>query len=132
MVGFPGETEQDHRATARLIEELPFTYLHVFPYSPRQGTAAPRLGAPAASAAQRERSAELRSLGEAKAASHRRARVGGRADLVLEARRGGRRDAVSEDYLGATVPADAPWVLGKSRVAARLVASGGELQAECA
>jgi len=132
LVGFPGESEADHRATARMVEELPFTYLHVFPYSPRQGTAAPRLGPPAESAATRERSAELRALGEAKAAAHRRPRAGGPADLVLEARRAGQREAVTEDYLNATVPADAPWVLGKRRVAARLVARGGLLAAESA
>jgi threonylcarbamoyladenosine tRNA methylthiotransferase MtaB len=40
MVGFPGETEGDFRNTRDLIEELPFSYLHVFPYSPRPGTAA--------------------------------------------------------------------------------------------
>ena len=129
LVGFPGESERDHRATVRLVEDLPFTYLHVFPYSPRRGTAAPRLGPPPEGGAMRARSAELRALGDAKAASHRRARAGGRADLVLEARRGGEHEAVSEDYLSAKVPADAPWVLGRTRVAARLVASGHALRA---
>jgi len=132
IVGFPGEAEQDHRATVRMVEALPFTYLHVFPYSTRRGTAAARLGPPAASAAARARSAELRALGEVKAEAHRRARAGGRADLVLEARRGGEREALSEDYLSAVVPADAPWVLGRSRVSARLVARGAGLEAECA
>jgi threonylcarbamoyladenosine tRNA methylthiotransferase MtaB len=132
IVGFPGEAEQDHRATVRMVEALPFTYLHVFPYSTRRDTAAARLGPPAASAAARARSAELRALGEAKAEAHRRARAGGRADLVLEARRGGEREALSEDYLSAVVPADAPWVLGRSRVSARLVARGAGLEAECA
>jgi threonylcarbamoyladenosine tRNA methylthiotransferase MtaB len=130
IVGFPGETDADHRATVRLVEALPFTYLHVFPYSPREGTAAPRLGAPPGPEVVRERAAELRAQGEAKAERHRLARVGGRADLVLEARRGGQRDAVTEDYLSAMVPADAPWVLGKSRVAARLVARGPALHGE--
>ncbi len=46
IVGFPGERDADHAATLRLIEELPFTYLHVFPYSERAGTAAVRLGPP--------------------------------------------------------------------------------------
>jgi threonylcarbamoyladenosine tRNA methylthiotransferase MtaB len=127
IVGFPGESEADHRATSRLVEELPFTYLHVFPYSPREGTAAPRLGRPASEAAVRERGAELRAIGERKARAHVAARAGGAADLVLEGRRGGRREAVSEDYLTALVPADAPWVLGRSRVGARLVARGSEL-----
>jgi threonylcarbamoyladenosine tRNA methylthiotransferase MtaB len=130
IVGFPGETAEDHRATVRLVAELPFTYLHVFPYSAREGTAAPRLGRPAAPAAVRERSAELRELGRAKGAAHRRARSGGTADLVLEARRAGMRDAVTEDYLTAQLPADAPWALGRARVAARLALRGPALMAE--
>ncbi len=132
IVGFPGETEQDHRATLRLVEDLPFTYLHVFPYSPRRGTAATRLGAAPAVQAVRERGAELRLLGETKAEAHRRARAGGRADLVLEARQRGERTAVTEDYLNAVVPADAPWVLGRARLSARLVVRGPQLMAESA
>jgi threonylcarbamoyladenosine tRNA methylthiotransferase MtaB len=40
MVGFPGETDAEFESTRRMIEELPFTYLHVFTYSPRPGTPA--------------------------------------------------------------------------------------------
>ena len=40
MVGFPGETDAEFEETRRMIEELPFTYLHVFTYSPRPGTPA--------------------------------------------------------------------------------------------
>ncbi len=40
MVGFPGEGEADFEETRQLIEELPFTYLHVFTYSSRPGTPA--------------------------------------------------------------------------------------------
>lgn len=130
IVGFPGETDADHRATVALVTDLPFTYLHVFPYSPRDGTAAPRLGPPPAAAAVRGRGAELRALGEAKEEAHRARRAGNGADLVLESRRGGVRDAVTEDYLTALVPADAPWALGRSRIAARLVARGSLLHAE--
>ncbi|MDQ6718664.1 MAG: MiaB/RimO family radical SAM methylthiotransferase, partial [Gemmatimonadota bacterium] len=43
IAGFPGETDADHLETVRLLEPLPFTSLHVFPYSPRPGTAAPRM-----------------------------------------------------------------------------------------
>jgi threonylcarbamoyladenosine tRNA methylthiotransferase MtaB len=38
IVGFPGEDEPAFNNTLKLIEELPFGYLHVFPYSPRPGT----------------------------------------------------------------------------------------------
>jgi threonylcarbamoyladenosine tRNA methylthiotransferase MtaB len=40
MVGFPGETDSEFEATRRMIDELPFTYLHVFTYSARPGTPA--------------------------------------------------------------------------------------------
>jgi threonylcarbamoyladenosine tRNA methylthiotransferase MtaB len=38
MVGFPGETAAEFEETRRMIEELPFSYLHVFTYSARPGT----------------------------------------------------------------------------------------------
>jgi threonylcarbamoyladenosine tRNA methylthiotransferase MtaB len=40
IVGFPGETEERFRHTYGLIESLPFSYLHVFPFSKRKGTLA--------------------------------------------------------------------------------------------
>jgi threonylcarbamoyladenosine tRNA methylthiotransferase MtaB len=40
MVGFPGETDAEFESTRQLIAGLPFTYLHVFTYSPRPGTPA--------------------------------------------------------------------------------------------
>ncbi len=47
IAGFPGETPEDFEATVGFIEGLPFTYLHVFSFSPRPGTAgAERLGEP--------------------------------------------------------------------------------------
>ncbi len=132
IVGFPGETDADHRATVTLVESLPFTYLHVFPYSPRSGTAAPRLGPPPPPDLVRERSAELRALAARKAASHRAARVGETADMVLEGRQAGVRDALSEDYLPVHLPADAAWVAGRTRVRGRLVQRRQGLGAEAA
>ncbi len=40
MVGFPGETDAEFDETRRMIEDLPFTYLHLFPFSARPGTPA--------------------------------------------------------------------------------------------
>ena len=50
MAGFPGETEADFDETRRLIEDLPFTYLHVFTYSARPGTPAAQMSGQAAGA----------------------------------------------------------------------------------
>ncbi len=132
LVGFPGETDADHARTVALVRDLPFTYLHVFPYSARQGTAAPRLGRPPAPEVVRERTAELRALGAAREARHRCARTGGLADLVLEGRRAGWHAAVSEDYLAVRIAAGAEWVAGRRRVRATLRDAGGALVAEAA
>ena len=43
IVGFPGEGEAEFEETRALVEELPYTYLHVFPFSVRPGTAAAEL-----------------------------------------------------------------------------------------
>lgn len=43
IAGFPGESEADFEATAAFAEEMAFSRLHAFPYSPRPGTAAARL-----------------------------------------------------------------------------------------
>ncbi len=40
MIGFPGESDALFRETYEFIERMPFTYLHVFPFSARPGTAA--------------------------------------------------------------------------------------------
>ena len=42
LVGFPGETQSAFQNTYRLLRELPITYMHVFPFSKREGTAAAR------------------------------------------------------------------------------------------
>ena len=62
MVGFPGESEADFEETQRLIEELPFTYLHVFTYSSRPGTPAASLREQVPVQIARERNRILRDL----------------------------------------------------------------------
>jgi len=62
ITGFPGETEADHAATLRFIEERPFTYLHVFSYSQRPGTKAAALPNQIPGSVIKRRARELRSL----------------------------------------------------------------------
>ncbi len=40
IVGFPGESQEDFEETVRLIQSIPLDYLHIFPFSPREGTRA--------------------------------------------------------------------------------------------
>ena len=104
IAGFPGETDDDHRATAALVEALPFTYLHVFPYSERPGAAAARLGAPVPPRVLHQRARELRDLGEAKARRHRAGRVGRRADGVVSGHGAGKVEVLTQDYVSVYLP----------------------------
>ena len=96
ITGFPGETPQDHGETLALVEELPFTYLHVFPYSPRDGTAAMELPDPVPSRVAGERARELREAAQAGGEAYRLSRVGSPARVALEA---AGRVGVTGDYL---------------------------------
>ena len=96
ITGFPGETDVDHKNTMRLVEELPFTYLHVFPFSPKDGTAACALPDPVPQRIAGERSRELRALAQDKQRRHRASRTGKPSLVTLEAQ--GRR-ALTGDYL---------------------------------
>ena len=106
IAGFPGEREEDHRATLSLIESLPFTYLHVFPYSRRPGTAAERLPGHVHGATVQERARALRAAGDAKARGHRARRAGGIADVVVV--RGDLREGMTGDYLSVAIAEPAP------------------------
>ncbi len=66
MVGFPGESESEFAETLRMVEDLPFTYLHVFTYSARPGTPAADMPNQVPVNVARERNRILRELGEQK------------------------------------------------------------------
>ncbi len=62
MVGFPGESDAEFEETRLLVEDLPFTYLHVFTYSARPGTPAASMGKQVPTHVARERNRILRDL----------------------------------------------------------------------
>jgi threonylcarbamoyladenosine tRNA methylthiotransferase MtaB len=100
ITGFPGETEEDHAQTRALVEELPFTYLHVFPFSPRDDTAALELPNPVPQRVSGERGRELRELALAKGLLYREGRSGEAARVVIEGDGG---LGLTEDYLRVEV-----------------------------
>jgi threonylcarbamoyladenosine tRNA methylthiotransferase MtaB len=104
IAGFPGETPEDHGETLALVRALPFTYLHVFPFSARAETGATRLPGQVGVRELQARAEELRVLGEEKAKAHRASRVGQTADAVASGRSGGQVDALTEDYLSVYLP----------------------------
>jgi threonylcarbamoyladenosine tRNA methylthiotransferase MtaB len=82
MTGFPGESDFEFEETVRFIEDQPFTYLHVFTYSERPGTAAASYADPVPVAVRRERTAILRALSERKNLAFRQRMLGRRLSCV--------------------------------------------------
>jgi threonylcarbamoyladenosine tRNA methylthiotransferase MtaB len=76
MTGFPGETDAEFEATRRMIEDLPFTYLHVFTYSARPGTPAANTPDQVPVHLARERNRILRELGAQKKQDFMRSFIG--------------------------------------------------------
>ncbi|MGA7855350.1 MAG: tRNA (N(6)-L-threonylcarbamoyladenosine(37)-C(2))-methylthiotransferase MtaB [Candidatus Acidiferrales bacterium] len=104
IAGFPGESDDDFRATFEFIERLPFTYLHVFAFSARPGTKGADLDAPIHPAVTRERTRTLRALGQQKAAAFRNLQSG-KLVRALTLKRGGDTwtEALTGNYLKVRV-----------------------------
>jgi threonylcarbamoyladenosine tRNA methylthiotransferase MtaB len=82
MAGFPGETGAEFEATRRLIEDLPFTYLHVFTYSARPGTPAAAMPNQVPVQVARERNKILRDLAAEKKLAFMQSLVGKTLDAI--------------------------------------------------
>jgi len=106
IAGFPGETDADHHASLTLLHALPFTYLHVFPFSVRPDAAAARLSGQLPPEVIRDRARELREVGERKAIAYRAGRVGQTADGVVTGHGKGQIEVMTEDYLSVYLDTD--------------------------
>jgi threonylcarbamoyladenosine tRNA methylthiotransferase MtaB len=82
IAGFPGESDDDFAETVAFARELPFSYLHVFPYSTRKGTEAAGLASQLDSHTVTHRSRVLREIGRVKSDEFRRGLIG-RVEEVL-------------------------------------------------
>ena len=99
IAGFPGEADADHDASLTLLHALPFTYLHVFPFSVRPDAPAAKLAGQLPPGVIRARARELRELGDEKGAAYRATRLGQQADGVVSGHGAGNIEMVTEDYL---------------------------------
>jgi threonylcarbamoyladenosine tRNA methylthiotransferase MtaB len=105
MVGFPGETDLDHRTSLRFIASLPFTYLHVFPYSARPGTPAAARPEQLNGRVIHERGQEVRALMAQKRQALLEAQIGRTLSvLTLDEAYENMRVALSSNYLKVALP----------------------------
>lgn len=99
IAGFPTETDAMFENSLKLIGECDLTWLHVFPYSEREGTPAAKMpGVP--KAVRKERAAALRAMGEKQVAKLMQTSVGKTANVLVErATEGGLLTGHSEQFI---------------------------------
>lgn len=122
MVGFPGETEEQFKHTLGLVEKSAFSRVHVFKYSPREGTPAAAFPEQVTAAQKEERSRRLIALGSRLSAAFRRQFIGKTVDVLFEETVGeGKLVGLTEHYVRVT--ANAPEAILGEIAAVRV---GGE------
>jgi threonylcarbamoyladenosine tRNA methylthiotransferase MtaB len=131
IAGFPGEDDAAFERTLAFVEESPYTYLHVFPYSVRTGTTAAKLDArnPPATIAARAR--RLRAVGVRKRAAFARRFDGAAAEVLVETTRDpatGDLRGYTRNYLRARLDGPDGW-RGRRLPVRLTVGAGGDVRA---
>jgi threonylcarbamoyladenosine tRNA methylthiotransferase MtaB len=104
LVGFPGETDKAFENTCDLISELPVTYLHVFPFSPRKGTPAFVMPDRISPEVIKQRCRILRRLGQQKKEAFYTGMVGKTAGVIPEQKQSdGFYTGVTSQYIPVTI-----------------------------
>lgn len=107
IVGFPSETDADFEQTVALATEVGFAKMHVFPYSPRKGTAAARMQEKVPFEVMKERSKILRDLDRQLQHQFREQFLGETAQVLIETAKGrpsGRAERYFTVYLDESTP----------------------------
>jgi threonylcarbamoyladenosine tRNA methylthiotransferase MtaB len=132
IVGFPGESDAEFANTVQLIDELPITHLHVFPFSRRPGTAAAVMPGQLPGNVKKTRAEQLRQLGMAKLAAFANGFVGRELEVVVEGGgKGGLLKGLTRNYLevGFAGPAES---VGRCAMVRILAAESGVLSGQLA
>jgi threonylcarbamoyladenosine tRNA methylthiotransferase MtaB len=114
IVGFPGETESDFRETYSFIEMMPLSYLHVFSYSQRPGTAAVSMPGAVSHSEKETRSKSLTSLSESKHMYFSRMNIGEVSEVLFEKTKS---DGLVTGFTGNYLRVEHPW---KSKLAGKV------------
>ncbi|WP_243611729.1 tRNA (N(6)-L-threonylcarbamoyladenosine(37)-C(2))-methylthiotransferase MtaB [Shimia aestuarii] len=96
IAGFPTETEAHFENSLRLVTDCDLTWLHVFPYSKREGTPAAKIPSQINGNTIKARAARLRAAGEAQVAKHLAAQIGKTHHILMENPHMGRTEQFTE------------------------------------
>ena len=112
IVGFPGESSEAFERTMEWVRESPLAYLHVFPYSPREGTAAIEMPGQIPKVEQKKRARALQELGRRKWAAFVSSQTGRETEVLFESRReeDGLLTGLSDNYIRVLASGPDEWV----------------------
>ncbi|AUQ72169.1 tRNA (N(6)-L-threonylcarbamoyladenosine(37)-C(2))-methylthiotransferase MtaB [Phaeobacter inhibens] len=96
IAGFPTETDAHFENSLKLVTDCDLTWLHVFPYSKREGTPAARIPSQVNGPLIKERAARLRAAGDAQVQTHLTAAVGKAHQILMENPHMGRTEQFTE------------------------------------
>lgn len=105
IAGFPTETDEMFENSLEIVGECGLTHLHVFPFSPREGTPAARMPQLRREVI-KQRAARLRAAGEASYGRHLASLAGTRQSILIERDGLGRTEGFTLTALGAGVPGE--------------------------
>ncbi len=105
IVGYPGETEEEFNKTVHFLKSLPISYLHVFTYSERANTTAPRMGKIVPMEERRKRSKQLRILSLKLKQQFYQNNLGKTEKVLLENQEDGYHYGFTENYVKVKLPA---------------------------
>ena len=114
ITGFPGESDEDFEQTYQMASELHFAKMHVFRFSPRQGTPAARMKGQIKDEVKKARSERLLALNEIDARRFRQHFLGETVEVLIEDRKHGRWEGLTDNYLRIELeempgPQNHPW-----------------------
>ena len=96
IAGFPTETDEHFANSLKLVEDCSLTWLHVFPYSKREGTPAAKIPTQVNGNIIKDRAAQLRALGDAAVTRHLTAQIGQSHNILMENALMGRTEHFAE------------------------------------
>jgi len=96
IAGFPTETEAHFENSLKLVTDCDLTWLHVFPYSKREGTPAAKIPSQVNGNVIKDRAARLRAAGDAQVEKHLAAQIGRRHSVLMENAHMGRTEQFTE------------------------------------
>jgi threonylcarbamoyladenosine tRNA methylthiotransferase MtaB len=127
IVGFPGETDDDFADTEAVAADAGLSGMHIFRYSPRAGTAAPRLGLPVDDPISRERSRKLQAQAETQRRAYEARFIDRDLEVVWDRHLPHRVRGLSDNYITVYAPAHGQRLGSLARVRALTTTGDGLL-----